>query len=55
MGLAVAEGIVSQHGGTITAGNRPEGGACIEVRFPVAHNHKTAARATAVPEQKLNG
>jgi signal transduction histidine kinase len=55
LGLAVAEGIVSQHGGTITAGNRPEGGACIEVRFPVTHNHKTAARATAVPEQKSNG
>ncbi len=34
LGLAVTEGIVSQHGGTISAGNRPEGGACIEVRFP---------------------
>ena len=55
LGLAVAEGIVSQHGGTITAGNRPEGGACIEVRFPVAQNQKTAARAAPVPEQKLNG
>jgi undecaprenyl-diphosphatase len=52
--LALIPG-VSRSGGTITAGNRPEGGACIEVRFPVAHNHKTAARATAVPEQKLNG
>jgi len=34
LGLAVSEGIVSQHGGTISAGNRPEGGASIEVRFP---------------------
>ena len=34
LGLAVAEGIVTQHGGTITASNRKQGGACIEVRFP---------------------
>ncbi len=34
LGLAVSEGIVSQHGGTISAGNRPERGACIEVRLP---------------------
>ena len=34
LGLAVTEGIVTQHGGTITACNRPEGGARIEVRFP---------------------
>lgn len=35
LGLAVTEGIVTQHGGTITASNRKQGGACIEVRFPV--------------------
>jgi signal transduction histidine kinase len=34
LGLTVSEGIVSQHGGTISAGNRPERGACIEVRLP---------------------
>ena len=34
LGLAVTEGIVTQHGGTITASNRKQGGACIEVRFP---------------------
>lgn len=34
LGLAVTEGIVSQHGGTIMASNRPEGGARLEVRFP---------------------
>ncbi len=35
LGLTVAEGIVSQHGGTIHASNRSEGGACLEVRLPV--------------------
>lgn len=34
LGLAVSEGIVSQHGGTIAAFNRPQGGATLEVRFP---------------------
>jgi signal transduction histidine kinase len=35
LGLTVAEGIVQQHGGAITASNRPEHGACLEVRLPV--------------------
>jgi signal transduction histidine kinase len=34
LGLTVAEGIISQHGGTISASNRPEGGACLEVLLP---------------------
>lgn len=37
LGLAVAEGIVNQHGGVITAANRSEGGACLEVTLP-AHS-----------------
>jgi K+-sensing histidine kinase KdpD len=40
----VTEGIVSQHGGTISASNRAEGGACLEVRFPAeSNNHLPAA------------
>jgi C4-dicarboxylate-specific signal transduction histidine kinase len=35
LGLTVSEGIVSQHGGAITASNRASGGACLEVRFPM--------------------
>ncbi len=34
LGLTVAEGIVTQHGGAISASNRPEGGACLEVTLP---------------------
>jgi signal transduction histidine kinase len=36
LGLTVAEGIVSQHGGTISASNRPGGGALLEVLLPAA-------------------
>ena len=36
LGLTVAEGIVTQHGGTIAATNRAEGGACLEVWLPGA-------------------
>ncbi|HZS55703.1 MAG TPA: HAMP domain-containing sensor histidine kinase [Bryobacteraceae bacterium] len=36
LGLTVAEGIVTQHGGTISASNRPSGGACLEVTLPAA-------------------
>ncbi len=36
LGLTVAEGIVTQHGGTICASNRASGGACLEVMLPAA-------------------
>jgi signal transduction histidine kinase len=36
LGLTVAEGIVDQHGGTISAANRPGGGARLEVVLPAA-------------------
>ncbi len=43
LGLTVAEGIVSQHGGTISAFNRPEGGACLEVVLPAVAVSERAA------------
>lgn len=36
LGLTVAHGIVTQHGGSITASNRPDGGARLEVSLPAA-------------------
>ncbi len=36
LGLTVAAGIVTQHGGTISASNRAQGGACLEVTLPAA-------------------
>jgi signal transduction histidine kinase len=36
LGLTVAQGIVTQHGGTIAASNRAEGGASLEVLLPAA-------------------
>ncbi len=44
LGLTVAEGIVDQHGGTITASNRVGGGACLKVALP--------ASAPVAPKEK---
>lgn len=35
LGLSVSRSIIERHGGTITAGNRPQGGAVFTVRLPV--------------------
>jgi signal transduction histidine kinase len=40
LGLTVAEGIIHQHGGTITASNRAEGGACLEVTLPASSSKR---------------
>ena len=39
LGLAVAEGIVNQHGGKIEASNRPGGGALLTVELPNGIHH----------------
>ena len=36
LGLAITYGIIQEHGGTIQAANRPEGGARFTVELPVA-------------------
>ncbi|HEY4581395.1 MAG TPA: ATP-binding protein [Lysobacter sp.] len=34
LGLAIVQRIVEEHGGSVVAGNRPGGGACLQVRLP---------------------
>ena len=46
LGLSICYGIVKEHGGDISARNRPEGGAIIEVRLP-------SAGRTPVPDESL--
>ena len=36
LGLSICYGIIKEHGGDITANNRPEGGAAVEVRLPAS-------------------
>jgi signal transduction histidine kinase len=55
LGLTVAEGIAHQHGGSITASNRPEGGACLTVRLPSASDsasRNTADRVPVTPDEE---
>ena len=47
LGLTIAEGIVHQHAGTISAANRSQGGACLEVVLPAAEARRVASHARA--------
>ena len=40
LGLAVVRNLVEAQGGTIVLGNRPEGGARVEIRFPLFESQK---------------
>ncbi|HEV8241061.1 MAG TPA: ATP-binding protein [Thermoanaerobaculia bacterium] len=47
LGLAIVQKIVGDHGGEVTAGNAPGGGAVVEVRLPVLGGMRHAARQSA--------
>jgi two-component system sensor histidine kinase ChvG len=49
LGLAIAQSIVRGYGGTIAASNRPEGGASVEIRLPLADR---AARPAERPRSQ---
>jgi PAS domain S-box-containing protein len=42
LGLSIVYRIVTDHGGTVVARNRPGGGACVTVGLPVASRHSTS-------------
>jgi signal transduction histidine kinase len=46
LGLAIVRRIVDEHHGSVEAGNRPEGGAIVAVRLPVAMAGIDGASAT---------
>jgi signal transduction histidine kinase len=47
LGLAIAKWIVREHEGSVSAGNRPEGGAVFTVRLPEFKSTEEAGRADA--------
>lgn len=47
LGLTVAEGIIHQHGGSIHASNRPQGGACVQIVLPAASQDVTSGNRDA--------
>jgi len=43
LGLAIVKKLVEEHGGSIRAQNRPEGGALLSIRLPVTEAGRTNA------------
>jgi signal transduction histidine kinase len=41
LGLSIVKRVVEEHGGSVEAANRPEGGACVTVRLPAPRRHES--------------
>jgi len=50
LGLSIVHGIVRDHGGEITADNRPEGGAVFTIRLPIRQPEPDVVRTEAVQD-----
>jgi PAS domain S-box-containing protein len=53
LGLSICYGIIKEHGGDITAHNRPEGGAVVEVRLPASGHIMESEPVSAVARREL--
>ena len=53
LGLSICYGIIKEHGGDITAHNRPEGGAAIEVRLPASGQSQSPSRAVTCSRREM--
>jgi len=52
LGLSICYGIIQEHGGEISARNRPEGGATIAVRLPSAGESAPAEKPAPAPRRE---
>ena len=53
LGLSICYGIIKEHGGDITAHNRAEGGACVEVKLPASGHVIEAEPVTTVSRREM--
>jgi two-component system NtrC family sensor kinase len=53
LGLSICYGIIKEHGGDITAHNRPEGGASVEIRLPASGHVLETEPVTATARREM--
>ena len=53
LGLSICYGIIKEHGGDISARNRPDGGAIIAVRLPAAVAAQVSENVSVTPQRDL--